>query len=396
MKNILFITWDGPQTSYMEGLFMPIFHEIQKEDKYHFHVIQFSWGTEERIAITKKKAQELNIKYSFKKIHRKPQALIGSLFTIIEGVAFIKKYLKNNSIDILMPRSIMPSIMINRLFNKNYKILFDADGLPIEERIDFSGLKKNSLIYNIYKKEEKLILTKANAVITRSTKAVDFHLTAIGKNHKDKFFVVINGRDTTFFKSNSIVSQKLREEFNIMKDTKVFIYSGSLGPQYGWEIMMKIFKRYLQINNNAIFLVVTGNVEFATKRIPEALQDHIIVKSCPFEDIPKYLSIGDIAFAIREPKPSMQGVAPIKLGEYLLIGIPTIASAGIGDTEYILKDKHFCFLYKHYAIESIDNAIKFIEKSQDLDKVEIQNFGADNFSMEISATSYKNALDYCS
>jgi hypothetical protein len=80
----------------------------------------------------------------------------------------------------------------------------------------------------------------------------------------------------------------------------------------------------------------------------------------------------------------------------LLIGIPTIASAGIGDTEYILKDKHFCFLYKHYAIESIDNAIKFIEKSQDLDKLEIQNFGADNFSMEISATSYKNALDYCS
>ncbi len=26
-KNLLFITWDGPQTSYMEGLFMPIFNE---------------------------------------------------------------------------------------------------------------------------------------------------------------------------------------------------------------------------------------------------------------------------------------------------------------------------------------------------------------------------------
>ncbi len=27
MKNLLFITWDGPQTSYMEGLFMPISNE---------------------------------------------------------------------------------------------------------------------------------------------------------------------------------------------------------------------------------------------------------------------------------------------------------------------------------------------------------------------------------
>ena len=26
-KNLLFITWDGPQTSYMEGLFIPISNE---------------------------------------------------------------------------------------------------------------------------------------------------------------------------------------------------------------------------------------------------------------------------------------------------------------------------------------------------------------------------------
>ncbi|WP_396156658.1 glycosyltransferase [Flavobacterium sp.] len=396
MKNILFITWDGPQTSYMEGLFMPIFFEIQKENNYRFHVIQFSWGTEERIAITRQKADELNIKYSFKKIHRKPHALIGSLFTVAEGVIFIKKYLKNNSIDILMPRSIMPAIMVNRLFTKNYKILFDADGLPIEERVDFLGLKKNSLIYNIYKKEERLILIKAYAIITRTAAAIDFHLNAIGKQHRDKFFVVVNGRDTTFFKHNINVSQKIREGFNINKETKVFIYSGSLGPQYGWEIMIKIFKRYLQINHNSIFLILTGNEAFAKKRIPLALQNHIIVKSLPFEEIPKYLSVGDIAFAIREPKLSMQGVAPIKLGEYLLIGIPTIASSGIGDTESLLKDKNFCFLYQHDAKDSVENAIKFIEKSGEFDKVDIQNFGIDNFSMKISTSRYKIALDYCS
>jgi glycosyltransferase involved in cell wall biosynthesis len=394
--NVLFITWDGPQTNYMEGLFMPIFHQIQKENKYRFHVIQFTWGTKNRTLITHKKAQELDIIYTSKKIHRKPNSLIGSFFTIIEGVSFIKKYLKNNPIDIIAPRSIMPSIMVNRLLIKNYKILFDADGLPIEERIDFSGLKKNGVLYTIYKKEERSMLLKADAVITRSKMAIDFHLNYIGKNYQDKFFVVVNGRDVDFFKPNIELSQKLREELNIKKDTKVFIYSGSLGPQYGWEIMIKIFKRYLQINHNSIFLIFTGNIEFASKRIPAALQNHIILKSSPFEDIPKYLSMGDIAFAIREPKPSMQGVAPIKLGEYLLVGIPTIASSGIGDTKDILKNKHFCFLFKHNETDSIENAIKFIEKAKYINKAEIQKFAVENFSMEISVASYNKALEYCS
>jgi glycosyltransferase involved in cell wall biosynthesis len=238
------------------------------------------------------------------------------------------------------------------------------------------------------------MLIKADVVITRSQKAIDFHLNSIGKFNKNKFFVVINGRDTHFFKPNEQYDKKLRKEFNINKDTKVFIYSGSLGPQYGCEIMIKIFKRYLEINHNSIFLIVTANVDFALKRIPLALKNHIIVKSSPFEDIPKYLSMGDIAFAIREPKPSMQGVAPIKLGEYLLIGIPTIASSGIGDTEHILKDKHFCYLYKHDASDSIEKAVHFIKNAEGLDKAEIQKFGIDNFSLEISAASYTKALDH--
>ena len=93
MKNILFITWDSPQTSYMEGLFMPLFYQIQKENKYRFHVIQFTWGTKKRTYITQNKAQELDIIYTAKKIHRKPNSLIGSFFTIIEGILLIKKYL---------------------------------------------------------------------------------------------------------------------------------------------------------------------------------------------------------------------------------------------------------------------------------------------------------------
>lgn len=396
MKNILFITWDGPQTSYMEGLFMPIFAQIQKQSSYRFHVIQFTWGTKERISITQKKAQELNIIYTAKKVVRKPNTAVGSLFSIYNAIPFLKKYIENYAIDIVMPRSIMPSIMINRLKKSSFKILFDADGLPIEERVDFSGLKETSYLYTFLKKEEKLLLQKANTVITRSRKAVRLHLEHLDSDNSDKFFVVTNGRDINFFKPNADDNNRVRAELDLKSDTKVFLYSGSLGPQYGWDLMIKIFKRYLQINHNSVFVILTGNLDFAKKRLPTYLHNHIIVKSCPFDEVQKYLSIGDMAFAIRDPKPSMQGVAPIKLGEYLLMGIPTIASCGIGDTDEILSGNTNCFLFDHEASDAIDQALLFIDKTIAFNRDEIREYGIPHFSIESSVSSYLNALNHCS
>lgn len=394
MKNVLFITWDGPQTSYMEGLFLPIFCEIQKAKNYRFHVIQFTWGTTERIVMTQNKAEELNIFYTAKKIHRNPSAALGSFFTLFEGINFLKKYIKTHAIDIVMPRSTMPAIMVNRLKKRNYKILFDADGLPIEERIDFSALNKKSFLYNFLKKEEQSMLIKADTVITRTEKSIDFHLKALGNNLSEKFFVVVNGRDVNFFKPNNDQNELVRETLGLKGDTKVFIYSGSLGPQYGWDIMLKIFKGYLEINYNSVLLILTGNTDFAQKRIPAALQNHVIIKSVPFDEIPKFLSIGNIAFAIREPKASMVGVSPIKLGEYLLMEIPTIASAGIGDTEAILLDNPNCFLFRHECSDNIDKALHFIDAVV-INPEKLRKTGLQSFSMERSVESYTKALNHC-
>ena len=87
MKNLLFITWDGPQTSYMEGLFMPIFHEIAQQADFQFHVIQFTWADETKIRQTQNAAEKLGIKYLALPITRKPNVPVGSLFTVFTSLA---------------------------------------------------------------------------------------------------------------------------------------------------------------------------------------------------------------------------------------------------------------------------------------------------------------------
>ena len=151
MKNLLLITCDGQQTSYMEGLFMPIFQEMYKQEAYQFHVIQFTWADAQKIAHTQAAADEMGITYTAWPVLRKPNVSVGSLLTVLSSAGKIKRYIRENNIHIVMPRSTFPAMIVNQIKIKNFKIIFDADGLPIEERIDFAGLKKESFQYKLMK-----------------------------------------------------------------------------------------------------------------------------------------------------------------------------------------------------------------------------------------------------
>jgi glycosyltransferase involved in cell wall biosynthesis len=49
-------------------------------------------------------------------------------------------------------------------------------------------------------------------------------------------------------------------------------------------------------------------------------------------EVPRYLAAADVGAAFRTPTFSTRGVAPVKLSEYLLCGVPVVGTAGIGDT----------------------------------------------------------------
>lgn len=425
MKNILFITWDGPQTSYMEGLFMPIFQEIAKQGDYKFHVVQFTWAEDKKIAHTQAAADKMGITYAAWPVLRKPNVSIGSLLTVLTAAGKIKKYIRENNIHIVMPRSTFPAMIVNQI-NSPFashaffpfrglrgasffpfrglrggkvpfrgfrgKLIFDADGLPIEERIDFAGLKKESFQYKLMKSAETKMLKCADAVITRSQKAIDIHIANIGESYRSKFSVVFNGRDKNLFAYNPEWREKVRQELGL-KDELLFVYAGSLGPQYCLNEMLEIFQAYAE-NHLTKFLILTGNTEFAEQNIPTELKAHVILKSVPAEKVSFYLNGGDVAFGLRKPTFSMQGVAPIKLGEYLLCGLPVIASKGIGDTEKILENFEECYLYDHSVglLPQIEQIKNFVEKAIFANRNKIAQKAQHYFSLEAAAESYLKAI----
>ncbi|MEX2591327.1 MAG: glycosyltransferase [Anditalea sp.] len=392
-KKILFITWDGPQTNYLESLFFPIFSGLQQKSNCRFHVVQFSWAEKEKQEQLAQLAKEKGISYTHFRISRKPHPMFGTLITLVKGVGFLKRYILQHGINTLMPRSTLPAMMVNFIPSSGLKVIFDADGLPLEERIDFSGLNTKGCQYQFLKKQETRMLRTADLVLTRSDKANRIHLRNIGEKFSSKFFKVSNGRDEFFFGLDSNTRERFRKKLGLVPKQLLMVYCGSLGPQYGWESMINLFEAIAKIKPKSRFLILTGEDAYLENRIPKTIDQQVTIIKGPYEDIPAWLNAADMAFAIREPMFSMQGVAPIKLGEYLLMGLPTIASKGIGDTEDLLGNKPFVHLFDHQKKGEVDKVLAWMEQQVFFDRLIIRQFAIKHFTLARSVSDYKNALE---
>lgn len=392
MKKLLFITWDGPQTFYMEGLFMPIFQEVAMHRDIEFHILQFTWGNKERTKITSKAAIKMGIIYTPIFISNKPISSVGNIYTLLSGRKIVKKYIKTNKIDIVMPRSTNPAFVTKNL--KGVKLVFDADGLPIEERVDFSGLKKGSVKYRWMKSIETSLLFRADAVITRSQKAIDIHVRKVGEMMREKFSVVLNGRDSNKFSYNIQSRKATRKLLNIEDDELLLIYVGSLGGKYAINELFLIFKE-LKKGNKTKLLILTGNLDLVKDKISQFELSNVIYKQVLADDVPFYINAADVGFALIYPSYSMQAVAATKLGEYMLCGLPVIASKSIGDSDEILKNFSECYIYNfEQSLESqLQTILDFIRSSKELDRNKIREKALQYFSLEASVDSYIKVLD---
>lgn len=395
--NILFVTWDGPQVSYLEGLFLPIFEALQSKGM-HFHILQFTWGDAASIEDRRVACQNAGCSYEVVNVIRKPVAL-GSLVSATHGSKHIIRAIKQKNIDVVMPRSTLPALScLLALRNRNEHLVFDADGLPLDERIDFSGQSSSGVVYRLLRDIEAQAVRRADAVLTRSTKAIDILLARAGaQTSSDKFHVVTNGRDTSVFNEGSTESRAAtKARLGLTDDTPLLVYAGSIGPQYCIDEMLKLFEMILSKNSTSRLLVLTGSpdlVHQALQSRPELIK-LVIVKSVAAKEVPTYLACADIGLAFRQSTFSMQGVAPIKLGEYLLCGLPVVATKGIGDT-HVISDEVGYVVEDMSDIELQEVANWFIDDvlpARTQMRMQCRQVGIEHFSLDACAQSYYKAF----
>jgi hypothetical protein len=146
-----------------------------------------------------------------------------------------------------------------------------------------------------------------------------------------------------------------------------------------------------------IFKVFTGDISNLTAELDRtgiAERDWIEVSRLPAGQMPAALLECDLALALRARTFSTAGVAPIKIGEYLLAGLPMIGTAGVGQVEPLIEagvffpvDEDVSPVWPWVRDHVLENRGALSTKARKL--------GLERFSLEISACAYAHALAEC-
>ena len=160
--------------------------------------------------------------------------------------------------------------------------------------------------------------------------------------------------------------EKIREELCVEKDDIVIGYAGSFWYVEGVPNLLQAFKNLRKKYSN-IKLAIMGKIYLSNTddNIPKLVEDMnikndvILIPSQPHEEVPKFLSAFDILCCPKIDCEVNRAANPVKVVEYLSIGIPAVCSAvgGIIDT---IEDGVDGLLVKPGNVKDLEEKLEWV------------------------------------
>lgn len=398
--KILFVCWDSPDSFYLESLFLPTFGAL-RPDGYEVDVLQFSWASTDRQRALHSACEAVGAGYTHVRVRRSP-APFSPFLSAVAGASDVVRAIRASRADVVMPRSIMPSISVllaNKLIRK--PIVFDADGLMADERVDFSGLSPTSPIYLMLRDVEAQMIRRSQAVLVRSREAVNIMQARGGAGTPaDKMVVFNNGRDTAVFQPFDEESRRRSRGQLGVGEAPLIAYLGSLGGRkYLFEESLALFGAILERRPDARFLVLTGAQALAKAKLSEAgsaVANSTRVLTVVPAEVPKLLSAADLGLCLISSAFSMRTVSPIKLGEYLLCGVPAVVSRGVGDSA-LVADGDVAYLVDNRDPDDLGRAAHWFVESvlprRETLRPLARRAGLEHYSRQRASEALRRALE---
>jgi glycosyltransferase involved in cell wall biosynthesis len=392
--RVLFITWDGPNSAYLEGLFLPIFRSLGRQG-LDFNVLQFTWSGAYERAKLEKVCAAAGVGYRSVRVWRSPVA-IGSFATALWGRFHVRKAIADFQIDVVMPRSTLPAVA-GIPAAKALPLMLDADGLPNDERVEFHGRRPRGLSYRALRRLEMWAIRRADLVVVRTRRAIEILAKRTGVEQA-RFHVVANGRDPKVF---DVMSRQAREASRVELEigaAPLLVYAGSsLTGKYLGEAIFVYFREVLKRRPDSRLLLLMPCQEEARWMISRNsdLAAACILRSATHHEVPQWLACADLGLSLIRQTLSMQAASAIKTAEYLLCGVPVLATAGVGEVDTVVgPEVGFCL---HRAGEAdlaaaADWFVDGVLADRPGFRRRCRSAGLKHFSLAISVKQYRIAF----
>ena len=391
--RILFVTWDGPQVNYLESLFLPIFKRLE-DHNFFFDILQFRWGDPSLAATIERQCSSLGIGYRAQFIHRKPP-VIGPFASAFLGARWVREAVKDYNTNVIMPRSLLPAMAVLRSGEHRLRpVIFDRDGLDADERIDFGRSSRLSPVYRLLRTIERLMVRQSKTVLVRTEFAAKVlsQRSGMGLEH---FHVVSNGRDKDVFApGRPTPRESCRQWIGVSQSAPLLVYAGSVGPQYKFDQIGAYVMALRKKREDAHVLILTGSPEAARtelQRFSSSVLEFATIMRVEPHLVARYLAASDVGVAFRSRSFSTGAIAPVKLGEYLLSGIPVIGTPFVGNTAPA-TDAGIFFDEAQGPDAAASWIVETILPRREETRTLARKVGLEHFSLERSVHDYLSAL----
>lgn len=238
------------------------------------------------------------------------------------------------------------ALLVSRLVRARF--LYDADSVLSEEYVDIAHWARGSLGFRFTAAMEQLARKKATSVIFLTEVLRQDLAQTIDA---DTLVTVIPCCVDTSAFAFSAEKRAIRRRELGLGDEKLFVYVGKIGGWYEVAETFAFFKLAKKELGDARLLIVSeepaGNFEAIAREEGVALSD-FYVKSSSYQNVSEWLSAADVGLAFIRSVASKRGSSPVKVGEYLSVGLPVVMTSGIGDySKWIAEDRLGVIIDKH-------------------------------------------------
>lgn len=251
---------------------------------------------------------------------------------------------RDNKYNIIFVRDDVLDGMIGYYIKKKFDVPFIfALSNPLEQSLEYTKIVRGNpnIILNLLLKSNiclaKWLLRKADLIIPIS-KWLEDDLVRKGIP-PEKIMPVPEGIDPEIFRDQDCTD--VCEKYPL-GESNVIIYVGTLGKGRHLEVLIKAFSDIRKMTSNVKLLMVgEGDGREDLEKICCELgmgDDVIFTGEIPMSDVPSYISASDIGISPVPPYSFYKMSSPIKMFEYMAMGIPVIANEEIPEQKEVLEE----------------------------------------------------------
>jgi glycosyltransferase involved in cell wall biosynthesis len=246
---------------------------------------------------------------------------IDRILVVFSSLFSLSKLIKEDNFDVIVLYAV-PT------FGSQAVFLAKRRGVPLLFRaLDVTHKIRPSMFSPLIKQVERFVYRESE-VLSANNSAMEKYTVELSKR-KSPTVVHLPPLDLKHFE-NPVRDIGLRQSLGIHPHEKVIVYMGSFFYFSGLVEVLKEFAKISSVDDNVKLLLLGGGDQFDEllnlSRNLDLTEKVIFTGFISYQELPKYLSLADVAINPLKPVLVSNAAFPHKVLQYLAVGLPVVST----------------------------------------------------------------------